>query len=1419
MNDLSRNKAGFSYTEKLNEYARNAEWQSGYDIVRDGDLITDANGNVDFAANENFSTLWYTVSAAFEATGNRIYDHITDLLPMVRDIDVCSIHALSSIVRELDVDDIQIINMAYPLEIEELMNLFSIPKNKLLLSGEVLASPSIDAIYTDASELVSGTMSGYVLSSDIWSDDQVNRISTISGSTPYISLSAWTNYIDTKISSCLLSGILQDGLVNELKAMYDANPENNPLQTPEDSDEIEDLKVQYGVLKDFHVRKEADLVIAGITFLHQYESNQQIVIQQEIDNRDTIEKFGDQPDFFRRFKYEREKKVREYIAFVENVNVYDSDYITTSESFYSSGIPVSFFAEVGGSPVSADLITNATLVLRNAALRTSYQRDYLKNIARKHAIIGTSRVIQAIVSEYIARNFSSDRYWGYHTFEGVSGPTTDISQLEVIDSELSSNILGDIRVIEYFDSTEYMNISAVTDPLESIEVNPRYWEGDGADISQLLSQHTSAEVSSFYANLGLDLTASEIQSFLNHVYDMGAVTATMYPEFGLVPYDLPLTGTFGDYGQWVIVSDTLFLSADVLPLYEYQQSIYYSDWLASPLISAKYGDLAPPPGAVSAGFLQDWISTPEASAWVFGMDIDVGNGITLLIDNSTFEFDNEDLVSAWIVNTYPVSAWVSNEVTQIWKASPLISRLSQEEFSTAWGEEQTISAWTSLDAITAPSPPFDRLDWASVPEYLTYIEDDLSGSMPTATQWASSEFVRSWNEEPFEIGQISIDFDQDVDWALSSNPFVSGWLSGDPFINVNTNSAEVLFTSGFTDQDAIAAYLYSIGAVSGPSGGYDSALSGMYIKYSSEPSGSFPPANNKNAVHPSIALQPYIWNLTRAIVDNVLFENVYDPFVLEADDLSAMIDENGAMVNMWRKTSLDFTGYQTFYEYATNLNLDIIEDERIDIDGPWNPTALKSYLDPISGVTSAMITDWYDHLNLAAFEQDKIESQLDGLRTEIESLSSKVIYQYAVDGFGNHYTLFKDTDEFDDPGELWVRYRNHPISFPLVYSDPTLNQVNTPDLAALSGVLLDASTNCYDFGVEYVLSDNVIWFFGNGGGSGVTDGSSDLIFAPIIEPITNTHVVSLERWPDLFSFTAIDARRERYVGTYAFEDDLVITTLIKPVSGSDESLALVSGGSYDTYTGLLNWDVHNISTGTNPVRTRVRGLKYAEHFAGDGHNPWKLTKGAETITIGFESEAPSASVDSLFLGSSGLVNLPFDPAENECSGKIYDNGITLMDFQIGSNVSVGSRDRDPDVSYYWAYTDVTYQGINGGNGIDTTPSVYDIPSGDCLKLQFFGNPNTSGFFGINTDLLVTCFNTTSGEFGIDLGTGAPTWESSIAVLSSWEELSGFAWEDYASNQYIFTYAGETFPSGSTISGYSVTYNGSGCHLFEICYTP
>jgi hypothetical protein len=1448
MSDINTNINNYSTTERLNQYIGNGIWREGYTDVVNGNLRYDTSGKLDFNNLSTYASLWTFVSASFEDVGNLIYDKINNYIRNVRDIETCELHSLKSMATELNVENIIAFDYDYPIEIGKLIYIFSIPYSRLILSGATsfLDSTSISRIYENSINLTN-TLDGYNISGNIfnsqtnpagiWTETQVSNIQFLSGNLPLIQQNDYINFIEQELSSCLLAYITKDGIINDIKYSIDTGEISSDEATdaPADSDEINALKIQYNIDKIFHANAEADKVQRGTALLSDYRDNEQLIITEVLNSRIyNKDKFGNDINTFRANKYDRQRKVREYINFVENIYFQNSQYTAGLNYNETLGSSPSFFDyDSNGNLLSGIMIDTAVHILRNSCLKISYLREYLRRIAQKHAIIGTERIIQTVISEYLAKELTSPEYWGYYNFSGIQTPS--ILDIPVIH-ELSSGMLGDIKVIEYWDNTEYMNISACTDiDYVSGNVNFRYWENDNALISKITSEHTDAEISSFYKNVGFKTKSwDQIKSELNTIYDMGAVSATQYPTFINVPYSLAMSGTIGDYGRYIVEDNfddtyTTYISADIIPSGIFANTEYYDAWTTSKLITSYLA---------TSAFLDKWAETPFASAWIYDLQFDTQTYPgDVLVTNTNFVYDNLDSVSAWIKTNYNTTSWVANENTTIWYQSPLIQIWDMDQFISVWDRSYKVWGNAAISSfwqeVTYMQNDISGLGWNAlndVRDYAISLRHYAGVSDITQAEWISSDFVFPFNAgNPFDIGLTNISFDPNTQWALSSNPFVSGWLLGDPYVPVYSNMDEITANTLFNaNLLTTTEYLYNLGYISGPdgqltrnispivSGGItDGSLSGMFYKYLSDPNGTFPPANIKNTVHPSIAYQPFLYNLKQIIRTRFALENVYRLFTIPinnntSDYLIKAINEYGSTINHWRNINLDYSGYQTFYEFSNNLNLDKNEDYRIDQDGPWHPDALSAFLTDPSHFKNDL-SPYYGHLKLTTTQENVIKNQLTIFENNIKDMSDKKIYQYGVDKYQNHYTLYKDSDDFDVSGQLWMRYHNHPISFPFYTNSYTnsissyLNQVFNNN-TVLSNIrdLEYISNNCLDFGFVNAGNENIIWLYGQ---DNHISGSVNLSGALYIMTLNNsTNVPSMEIDKLKGNFYRMYFKNEKYIGIYNNLNGFIITSLL------DSNLISEING---TYTAQLKFRPYNIESGFKFIPTQnIKNLKYNEYYAGDNHNQWKLTASDNVLTIAFESCSGSIdSLSSLFYSYNGVNK--YDPTLNDCTKNLYDNNITLIEAAI-TDTKPYITNNSYGISYYSGYSNLTYIGINAFNGFDNTLGYYGISSGDILKLQYFGNPDTDAQIGLNFYDNLHFFNNSNNNLGVYGTNFAPSWNSLSSTV--WLNASA-SWLFREDGSYIFTYPEETFIWSTTSLGidptYVITYKGNGCHLFTI----
>ncbi len=239
-------------------------------------------------------------------------------------------------------------------------------------------------------------------------------------------------------------------------------------------------------------------------------------------------------------------------------------------------------------------------------------------------------------------------------------------------------------------------------------------------------------------------------------------------------------------------------------------------------------------------------------------------------------------------------------------------------------------------------------------------------------------------------------------------------------------------------------------------------MSGVFARFSGTTSGDNPPSNYKNQLYPTQAPAPFLLGLVEKAYGAVTVDSV--PLASTFSQLTAeLVDPDGRLVNSWKYSAHELLGYNTFYEQSLNLDFDQKEDARVDVDGTWTEAALSAYLTSSAGLSSdsSWTRDMSAHLAHLApyatqfedggFWQDDSElfklwssraavRHLSGVLpwerdTISQSLASfgvtgSTIAAYDVDGYENHYALFKTSQSPAATGTVWMRQRSHPLCFP-----------------------------------------------------------------------------------------------------------------------------------------------------------------------------------------------------------------------------------------------------------------------------------------------------------------------------------------------------------------------------------------------------
>lgn len=128
---------------------------------------------------------------------------------------------------------------------------------------------------------------------------------------------------------------------------------------------------------------------------------------------------------------------------------------------------------------------------------------------------GTANLLRYVINQYLV-----DYARNSHVFEDAS--------LSDVENVLSAHSVSQVDVVEYWDETEYFNISSQTSDraLNGRNVNERYWQGQAGQRAQ--TGFTDDEITEFYLKklrLSSDSSISNLVDFLDAIYNLGANTS------------------------------------------------------------------------------------------------------------------------------------------------------------------------------------------------------------------------------------------------------------------------------------------------------------------------------------------------------------------------------------------------------------------------------------------------------------------------------------------------------------------------------------------------------------------------------------------------------------------------------------------------------------------------------------------------------------------------------------------------------------------------------------------------------------------------------------------------------------------------------------------------------------------------------
>lgn len=143
IDDFKRADAGFSFTGKLAEIARNDEWVEGYKSLTDESV-----------AKNDFTSMWQSISSGTEEAGHELYVSIRNYVDNIGNIDVCGLDALRNYAKTLSYDDDNIdINFEFPKEIKALIEIFSVNRAYLFNKSASTNRGSLRGVFANWADI------------------------------------------------------------------------------------------------------------------------------------------------------------------------------------------------------------------------------------------------------------------------------------------------------------------------------------------------------------------------------------------------------------------------------------------------------------------------------------------------------------------------------------------------------------------------------------------------------------------------------------------------------------------------------------------------------------------------------------------------------------------------------------------------------------------------------------------------------------------------------------------------------------------------------------------------------------------------------------------------------------------------------------------------------------------------------------------------------------------------------------------------------------------------------------------------------------------------------------------------------------------------------------------------------------------
>lgn len=511
--------------------------------------------------NSREAYVWNVLSAIGDDIGNVVYSNVASYIDFVSNIDLCKVRALRSMLKQIGLDYRTFDQLNdFPIEIQNLMDILSVSRryindsrvvreelvNALHESGAVTdVSASIQSAQKEIDKLNSKSVSdeNKVVDSEVFDDDKYRKF--ISDS--YKSLISCFLDLEYNLDPA------KDDVGNEVRYfirksesfLESYRKQNNPIYQQDSDDDFRMFKEEHGISPTFDQGGIVDLIEQGEDRLENYTGYELELLNKEISRRASVlsktdlignlnglvDTSGDVILRKTRYSYYRRAKVLEYANFIDNKFFSDKQSASVDEYSYDpnyfnvgkTNLPGIFSTD---GEINTEVLDHVVNYLVNITLYIQKLREKFKLQTRKYYMRGTNLLLRYVINEYLI---------DYSRANLLNDDTNQYLRT------LSSHNIDNIEVVEYFDTTEYFNISTDYTKLavDGETTNRRFWDDvvqNNGDLD-INNAFTSRQIEQFYLNTMLgqnkNISISNFYNFLDSMYSLGANSSFIDKETGI----------------------------------------------------------------------------------------------------------------------------------------------------------------------------------------------------------------------------------------------------------------------------------------------------------------------------------------------------------------------------------------------------------------------------------------------------------------------------------------------------------------------------------------------------------------------------------------------------------------------------------------------------------------------------------------------------------------------------------------------------------------------------------------------------------------------------------------------------------------------------------------------------------------------